>query len=294
MPDPLTASAAGVFEALLAKLRVPDAAPEADGLNVAVNEAVLPALIVNGSVTPLTENSELVVPIEETVTLAPVAVSVPDWLWVKPTTTFPKFMVVGVTASWPGVAPVPERLTDREGFEPLEAMANEPVADPFAVGAKVTLNVTVWPGLKVAGGLTPLILNPVPLGVIEEIVRALPPEFERTSDRVLVEPVATLPKVRLAGLALIVPGVTAVPDSARLNGELEPSLTMARVPVALPAAEGANFTEMVALWLAFRVVGKVRPLMVNALLPERLAWEIVRLPVPVFVTVSEMVEFLPT
>jgi hypothetical protein len=247
VPEPLTAIAAGVFEALLAKVRVPEAAPEADGVKVAVNEAVLPALIVNGSVTPLTENSELVVPIEDTVTLAPVAVSVPDWLWFKPTTTFPKFMVVGVTANWPGVAPAPERLTDSEGFEPFEAMANDPVADPPAAGAKVTLNVTVWPGLNVAGGLMPLMLNPVPLGVIEEIVSALPPEFERVSDRVLVEPVATFPKLRLAGLALTVPGVTAVPDSARLKGELEPSLTMARVPVALPAAEGANLTEIVVL-----------------------------------------------
>ncbi len=77
LPEPLTATAAGVLEALLAKLTVPLAVPEAAGVNVAVNDAELPAAIVSGSVIPLTENSELVVPIDDTVTLAAVAVSVP-------------------------------------------------------------------------------------------------------------------------------------------------------------------------------------------------------------------------
>ncbi len=80
MPEPLTATVAGVLEALLAKLRVADAVPDTLGVNVAVNDAELPAAMVRGSEMPLTENSELVVPIDATVTLAPDAVSVPVWL----------------------------------------------------------------------------------------------------------------------------------------------------------------------------------------------------------------------
>ena len=70
-------------------------------------------------------------------------------------------------------------------------------------------------------------------------------------------------------------------------------LTMASVPAALPAVVGENFTDMVALWLAFNVVGRVTPLIVNAL-PDRFACEIVRLAVPVLVMVSEIVELCPT
>lgn len=67
-----------------------------------------------------------------------------------------------------------------------------------------------------AGGFTPLMLNPVPLGVIDEIVRALPPVFDKVSDKVLLDPVGTFPKLKLAGLALTVPGETPVPESATL------------------------------------------------------------------------------
>ncbi len=282
-----------MFEALLAKFSVADAAPEAVGVNVAVNDAEVPAAMVTGSDNPLTENSELVVPIEDTVTLDPVALKVPVWLWLNPTTTLPKLIVVGKTANCPGVVPVPDMPIDREGLEPFEATARDPVADPPACGAKVTLNVIVWPALNVAGGFTPLMLNPVPLGVIDEIVSAVPPELDKVSDSVLLDPAATFPKVRLDGLALTIPGDTPVPDSAMLKGELEPLLTIANVPVATPAAVGANFTETVALWLLVSVVGNVRPVMLNPL-PDRFACEIVTLALPVFVMVSCTLEFCPT
>ncbi len=202
-------------------------------------------------------------------------------------------MDVGETASCPGVVPVPDSAIETDALEPLDATANDPVEDPPACGAKVTLNVRLCPGLKVAGGFTPLMVYPVPLGVIEEIVSELPPELDSVSERVLVEPVATLPKLKLAGLAVTVPGETPVPESAMFSGELEPLLTIARVPETLPAAVGENFTETVALWFAFKVVGKVRPLIVNPL-PDKFACEIVTLALPVLVIVSDTVELLPT
>jgi hypothetical protein len=76
-PVPLAASTAGVFEASLTKLRFALAVPAAVGLKVAVNEAELPAAIVAGRVIPLTVNSPLVVPIEESVTALLLAVTVP-------------------------------------------------------------------------------------------------------------------------------------------------------------------------------------------------------------------------
>jgi len=99
VPFPLTLTTAGLFEASLTKLRLPDAEPDAAGVNVAVNDAEFPAVIVCGSVMPLTENSLLVVPIEVTVTELPVAVIVPVTLWFSPTTTLPKLIVLGETAS---------------------------------------------------------------------------------------------------------------------------------------------------------------------------------------------------
>lgn len=216
MPVPLTARIAGELEASLTKLRFPEAAPDEDGVNVAVKAAEVPAAMVLGSVMPLTENSLFVVPIDVTVTELPLAVRLPVKLWFSPTTTLPKVIVVGETASCPGVAPVPVRLTDIEGFDPFDATASDPLAAPPDCGANVTLKVAPCPGLNVTGGFTPVMLKPVPLGVIDEMVTAVPPLLLSVSDSVLLDPVATLPKVKLVGFALTAPGETAVPDRAIL------------------------------------------------------------------------------
>jgi hypothetical protein len=216
LPVPLTARIAGEFEASLTKLRFPDAAPDADGVNVAVNDAEVPAVMVLGKLMPLTENSLFVVPIDVTVTELPLAVSVPVKLWFSPTTTLLKVIGFGETASCPGAAPVPLRFTDNEGFDPFDTTASDPLATPPDCGANVTLNVAPCPGLNVTGGFTPVMLKPVPVGVIEEIVTAVPPLLLSVSDSVLLDPVATLPKVRLGGFALTAPGETPVADKAML------------------------------------------------------------------------------
>jgi hypothetical protein len=54
----------------------------------------------------------------------------------------PKLMLEGVTVSWPGSVPVPDRGTDTPEFA-LLVIPRLPVALPPDVGAKATLNVAV-------------------------------------------------------------------------------------------------------------------------------------------------------
>ena len=75
------------MEALLAKARLADVVPEACGAKVTVNGAELPAAMVSGSEIPLSANSGLVTLADDTVTLAPVAVSVPLLAKLVPTVT---------------------------------------------------------------------------------------------------------------------------------------------------------------------------------------------------------------
>ena len=49
----------------------------------------------------------------------------------------------------------------------------------------------------------PLKLNPAPLGETCEIVSAAVPELLSVSDKFLLEPIATEPKLRLDGVAVI-------------------------------------------------------------------------------------------
>jgi hypothetical protein len=70
------------------------------------------------------------------------------------------------------------------------------------LGAKVTLNVTLCPGESVSGRFNPLRLNPAPLTTDLEIVTLKLPELVSVSGSVLLLPVCTLPKFKLAGFAL--------------------------------------------------------------------------------------------
>ena len=77
---PLRAAALGELEAVLAKDAEADAAPVAPGVNVTVNVTGWLVVTVTGNDSPLTENSDGLVPFkltEVTDTLELVAVSVP-------------------------------------------------------------------------------------------------------------------------------------------------------------------------------------------------------------------------
>jgi len=165
VPVPPKESTVGEFEALLTNEAVPEAAPVACGVNVTVNGKLLPAVMVVGKEMPLRVNSELLRLTEETVTLAPVALSVAGRLALVPTTTFPKARLVGLTASCPGAVPVPESGIFKVGLDALETIARFPLALPADGGVKMTLKVTLCPDIRVTGGLRPVTLNPVPVTV---------------------------------------------------------------------------------------------------------------------------------
>jgi hypothetical protein len=110
-----------------------------------------PAGIVVGSDMPLRVNSELLLLADVIVMLAPPAVNFPLCEAVDPTVTFPNDALVGERLSWPEVVPVP--LSGIHANLEFLAFMNcsAPVTDPEICGENKTLNVTLWPGVRVMG-----------------------------------------------------------------------------------------------------------------------------------------------
>jgi hypothetical protein len=94
----------------------------------------------------------------------PLAVRLPEAVPLLPTTTLPRFRVVGATLSSPAVAvPVPVSGTARVGFEALEVTVTLPLALATDCGVNVAVKVALCPAASVTGVVIPLRLNPVPL-----------------------------------------------------------------------------------------------------------------------------------
>lgn len=139
VPVPERVSVNEELPALLTKDALAVAAPLLCGLNVIVKVAVLPAWIVSGRVIPLMVYSALLVPAEDTTTLAPLADRVPLMFLLLPTATLPKLMLAGETASVPLPTPVP--VSEIEICGALLVMAMLPVLLPLFLGAKTTVKV---------------------------------------------------------------------------------------------------------------------------------------------------------
>ena len=119
-----------------------------------------------GRESPLITNWELLELAADTVTLAPLAVNVPEPVPLVPTSTLPRLSVVGLALSVPAVWPVPDRGMVSVGFEAFEVTVTLPLADPVAVGANLTESVADCPADNVIGLVMPLTLNPVPVVAI--------------------------------------------------------------------------------------------------------------------------------
>ena len=143
VPEPLKDSATEPLTALLANVRVAEALPEACGANVTPNEILCPEAIVSGKEIPLNENSGPVLRAEDTVTEPLLALKVAVFFRLEPTVTFPKLMLAGLTASWPGVTVLPESGIETEGLAAFELIESAPFIVPVDddKGANVTLKV---------------------------------------------------------------------------------------------------------------------------------------------------------
>jgi hypothetical protein len=125
-------------------------------------------------------------------------------------------------------------------------MAIDPALLPPAVGAKETDRVTLSDGLTVVGVATPLVVRPAPTVVTAEILTAAFPVFVKRICLSAELPVATVPKLRLVGLAVSWPVALEFPVPLRrtlvvgLAGSL---LVMLKFPVALPTAVGEKVTR---------------------------------------------------
>jgi hypothetical protein len=79
------------------------------------------------------------------------------------------------------------------------------------------------------------------------MVTLIPPVFVTVSERLVVVPVCTFPKARLAGLAASVPAVTPDPETGIVSVGFEPLLVIVRLPLTEPLEAGANVTVAVAV-----------------------------------------------
>jgi len=106
----------------------------------------------------------------------------------------------------------------------------------------------------------PLNWKPVPVMLACEMATAVPPVFVNVMLAGCVAPTTTLPKPSLGGFRESVPGVIPVPVSDIVSVGLDAFELIVTVPVALPAACGANVTVKVVLCAGFSVRGVVMPL----------------------------------
>ena len=262
-PVPDRAMLSAVPDALLVIETVPLALPAAEGLNITLNEALLPAEIVSGKVRPLRLKPEPLAVAWVTVTSEPPElVKVSDSVLLEPVCTEPKLRLELLAESVPGAVAVPESGTVSEALDALLVTVRLPVGLPAEVGLNTTLNETLLPASTVAGSVRPLTLKPAPKAVAWLIVTLLPPELVNVCANVLLDPVSTEPKLRLEGLGVKAPAVTPEPDRVQVSAEPELGVIVA-VPEALPADAGAKVTLKVVLWPAASVRGVVMPLSVK-------------------------------
>jgi len=78
-------------------------------------------------------------------------------------------------------------------------------------------------------------------------VTLVPPVFVTVSERDLLFPTVTLPKLRLAGFAPSAPAATPVPDKGSVKVEFDASEVIVTAPLALPLACGAKAMVNVVL-----------------------------------------------
>jgi hypothetical protein len=120
-----------------------------------------------------------------------------------------------------------------------------------------------------------------------------PPELVRVAGTDWVLPVCTEPKVKLDGLTVNAPGMTAVPVRGTATLALDAVERMVRLPLSVPADLGEQVIVTLELWLGARVIGVLIAFAVNPV-PVTVAWFTVTLAPPEFVMVADNCWLSPT
>jgi len=174
--------------------------------------------------------------------------------------------------------PVPDSGITVGEVGALLVMEMLPLALPAAAGANTALNDTLAPAASVCA-VSPCTLKPVPVTVTCEMVKLAVPVFFRLIGCELLVPTVTLPKFTVVGVTEI-SGCVAVPDSEITVGEVGALLVMEMLPLALPAAVGAN-TALNDTLAPAATVCAVSPCTLKPA-PVTVTCEMVKLAVPVF------------
>jgi hypothetical protein len=192
----------GELEALLTTEIAPDADPVPGGKKVTVRLILWPGVNVIGRAGLLRLNPVPERPNCEIVTLAvPVLVRVIIRVSADATATLPKARLLELGVSW-YVAPVPAREIVIGEPEALLMTETVPAAKPVCAGAKATLRVALWLGVRVTGKPGLMSVNPTPLADACEMTTAPVPVLVRVSVWTLFVETPTLPKLRAPALGL--------------------------------------------------------------------------------------------
>ena len=164
-------------------VNVPLATPAALGAKMALNVVDWPALRVTGKLGPVKLNPVPEAAAVDTVTVAPpVLVTATETVLLVFTVTLPKLALLGFAVREPAVSPVPESARLNGETVASDTIASVPLAAPAAVGAKLTLKLTLWLAVSVAGTDNPLTEKPAPLTLACEMVTEVPPVLVKVSD----------------------------------------------------------------------------------------------------------------
>lgn len=146
------------------------------------------------------------------------------------------------------------------------------------------MKVVFCPAGMVFGVVSPLIANPVPLTLAEEITMLVLPLFVSVKVCGEVVPTATPPKAKLPGLAINVAfAATPLPESDRVCGDPGALSVKMMLPETPPLVVGANCTVKERLWPPVSVAGNERPFIAKPA-PESVARFTTTFTFPLFVS----------
>lgn len=179
-------------------------------------------------------------------------------------------------------------------FAALLSTVRLPDKLPTATGENVASNVADCPGVRIRPDETPLSAKCAPETLTFDKVTLEFPALVTVTDRALLLPMATFPKLRLEAL-VVRSAVAAIPVPLKVTvfGELETSVITETLPEMAPAALGEKITLNVACFPAAIVRGSEIPVIVIPLAAV-LACVTVRFDPPLFDMVTDWEAMSPS